>query len=76
MKLNDHISAQLDKQHKARAMVRICETLHRAGLLRLLQVGYFRNTEEFDEEETFIVCIKVAQGDDEVEHLEHYEWTI
>jgi len=76
MKIDIHIDEQLDKQCKAKSLINMCETLHRAGLLRLLQVGYFRNIGGFDEDESFIVCVKVAQSDDEVKHLEHYEWRI
>lgn len=71
--IDKHITEQLAKQYKAHALMKVCETLHRAGLLRLLQVGFFRNTDEFDPEESFIVCIKCAHADDT---LEHYEWTI
>lgn len=73
MKLNKHIDEQLNKQYKAYALMNMCETLRRVDLLDLLQVGFFRNTGEFGGGKEYIVCVKYAQGDNE---LVHYEWTI
>lgn len=71
--LNEHIDEQLDKQRKAHVLVKMCETLDNLELLKLLQVGLFRNTKYFDQDEDYIVCVKYETGENE---LEHYEWTI